>query len=103
MSDTDREHAVRHDMFIETRHLDAERADVFRAFGEETVLRRWFRLPGHGDPGRRHPAADRPEPARRRLQRPRHREHPQVRSAGTWLALSVRRQGAVSRSPPDHA
>jgi uncharacterized protein YndB with AHSA1/START domain len=48
MSDTDREHAVRHDMFIETRHLDAERADAFRAFGDAAVLRRWFRLPGHG-------------------------------------------------------
>ncbi len=48
---------------------------------------------GRGDRRRRHPAADRPQPARRRLQRPRHREHPAVRRAGARLAL-IARHGA---------
>ena len=42
---------------------------------------------GRGDPGRGHAAADRPQPARRRLQRPRHREHSHPRRAGARLAL----------------
>ena len=44
--------------------------------------------PGHGDPGGRHPAAYGPEPARRRVQRPRGREHPEVRRPGARLALA---------------
>ena len=44
---------------------------------------------GRGHRRRRHPAADRPQPARRGLQRPRHREHPAVRRAGARLALTA--------------
>ena len=44
---------------------------------------------GHGDPGGGHAPADGPEPARRRVQRPRHREHPQVRRPGARLALAA--------------
>ena len=44
---------------------------------------------GRGDRRRRHAAADRAEPARRRLQRARHREHPQVRRARARLAVRL--------------
>ena len=42
-----------------------------------------------------------PEPARRRLQRPRHREHPEARRAGTRLALTrpLNARGAKGRRP----
>ena len=43
---------------------------------------------GRGDRRRRHPAAHGPEPARRRLQRPRHRVHPDPRRPGPRLALT---------------
>ena len=43
---------------------------------------------GHSDRGRRHAPAHRSEPARRRLQRARHREHPALRRAGARLALT---------------
>jgi uncharacterized protein YndB with AHSA1/START domain len=39
---------VRHDTFVETRHLDAAPAAVYRAFADANILRRWFRLPGSG-------------------------------------------------------
>ena len=41
-----------------------------------------------GDPGRGHAAADRAQPARRRIQRSRDREHPHPRRAGARLALA---------------
>ena len=43
---------------------------------------------GHRHRGRRHAAADRSEPAGRRLQRARHREHPDPRGARPRLALN---------------
>ena len=43
---------------------------------------------GRGDPGGRHAAADRAQPARRRIQRSRHREHPHPRRAAARLALT---------------
>ena len=43
---------------------------------------------GFGDRRGRHAAADDPQPARRRVQRPRHRERPTVRGAGARLALT---------------
>ena len=46
--------------------------------------------PGRGDRGCRHTAADDSEPAGRRLQRARHREHPQVRRSRTRLAVTPR-------------
>ena len=50
---------------------------------------------GHRHRGRRHAAADDPEPARRRLQRPRHRGHPAPRCAGARLALTRRRKSVA--------
>ena len=44
---------------------------------------------GRGDPGGGHAAADRAQPARRRVQRSRDREHPQLRRAGARLALTT--------------
>ncbi|NGM14089.1 SRPBCC domain-containing protein [Verrucosispora sioxanthis] len=38
---------VRHDTFTISRHLDASPDEVFTAFADTTVRRRWFRLPGH--------------------------------------------------------
>ena len=49
---------------------------------------------------RRHAAPDRAEPARRRLQRPRHREHPQVRRAGARLALTSWVESVAQPKPP---
>ena len=76
-------------------HRRADQGDL-RAF-----VRRRARRPRqgarrrHGDPGGGHAPADGPEPARRRLQRPRDREHPQVRGPGARLALAkVRLPGA---------
>jgi uncharacterized protein YndB with AHSA1/START domain len=37
---------VRHDTFVETRHLDADPSAVYRAFADPALLRRWFKLPG---------------------------------------------------------
>lgn len=37
---------VRHGDFTLERHLDAAPSAVFAAFAEETIRRRWFRLPG---------------------------------------------------------
>ena len=51
----------------------------------------------HGDPGGRHAPAHRPEPARRRLQRPRDREHPEVRRPGARLALATGQRAAPGR------
>ena len=45
---------------------------------------------GRGDRGGGHAAADGPQPAGRRLQRPRHRVDPEVRGAGAGLALNDR-------------
>ncbi len=62
-----------------------------RSSGARTPRSRtpWSRArQGHGDPGGRHAPADGPEPARRRVQRARHGEHPEVRGAGAWLALA---------------
>ena len=44
---------------------------------------------GRGDRGRRHPAADGPQPARRRLQRPPARQRGAPRRAGARLALNA--------------
>ena len=52
---------------------------------------------GRGDRSRRHAAAHRAQPARRRLQRPRHRQHPHPRGARTRLAIS---QLATSKVSP---
>ena len=81
-------------------HRRADQGDL-RAF-----VRRGARRPrqgarrGHGDPGGGHAPADGPEPARRRVQRPRDREHPQVRGPGARLALADGRSAleAVTRS-----
>ncbi|PKW12195.1 Uncharacterized conserved protein YndB, AHSA1/START domain [Streptomyces sp. 1222.5] len=40
--------AAQHTAFTETRHLDAEPRAVYGAFADPEVLRRWFKLPGHG-------------------------------------------------------
>ncbi|MFG2070901.1 SRPBCC domain-containing protein [Micromonospora tulbaghiae] len=39
---------VRHDTFTITRHLDGPPGEVFTAFADTTIRRRWFRLPGSG-------------------------------------------------------
>ena len=70
-------------------HRCADQGDL------RALVRRGARRPrqgarqGHGDPGGGHAPADGPEPARRRVQRPRDREHPQVRGPGARLALEV--------------
>ncbi|MCZ7423655.1 SRPBCC domain-containing protein [Verrucosispora sp. WMMA2121] len=38
---------VRHDTFTISRHLDVPPGEVFTAFADTTIRRRWFRLPGH--------------------------------------------------------
>jgi uncharacterized protein YndB with AHSA1/START domain len=40
--------AVRHETFTISRRLDASPAEVFAAFADETIRRRWFRMPGAG-------------------------------------------------------
>lgn len=37
---------VRHDTFTISRHLDVPPGEVFTAFAETAIRRRWFRLPG---------------------------------------------------------
>ncbi|MBQ1049686.1 SRPBCC domain-containing protein [Micromonospora sp. C51] len=37
---------VRHDTFTISRHLDVPPGEVFRAFADTAIRRRWFRLPG---------------------------------------------------------
>jgi uncharacterized protein YndB with AHSA1/START domain len=39
---------VRHDTFTISRHLDVPRGEVFTAFADAAIRRRWFRLPGSG-------------------------------------------------------
>lgn len=39
---------VRHETFSITRDLEANRAEVFAAFADDRVRRRWFRIPGTG-------------------------------------------------------
>jgi uncharacterized protein YndB with AHSA1/START domain len=39
---------VRHDTFTISRRLDAPPAQVFSAFADSAVRRRWFRMPGSG-------------------------------------------------------
>ncbi|MET8231195.1 SRPBCC domain-containing protein [Micromonospora sp. NPDC005298] len=39
---------VRHDTFTISRHLDVPPDEVFTAFADTEVRRRWFRLPGSG-------------------------------------------------------
>ena len=39
---------VRHDTFMISRHLDVPPGEVFTAFADTTIRRRWFRLPGSG-------------------------------------------------------
>ena len=39
---------VRHDTFTITRHLDGPPGEVFTAFADTTIRRRWFWLPGSG-------------------------------------------------------
>lgn len=39
---------VRHDTFVITRSLQASTSEVFGAFADNEVRRRWFRLPGSG-------------------------------------------------------
>jgi hypothetical protein len=39
---------VRHDTFTISRRLDAPPPEVFAAFADPMVRRRWFRLPGSG-------------------------------------------------------
>ncbi|MFK3978803.1 SRPBCC domain-containing protein [Micromonospora sp. NPDC050397] len=39
---------VRHDMFTISRHLDVPPGEVFTAFADSAIRRRWFRLPGSG-------------------------------------------------------
>ena len=39
---------VRHDTFTISRRLDAGPAEVFDAFADTAIRRRWFRLPGSG-------------------------------------------------------
>lgn len=39
---------VRHDMFTVTLRLSVPPSDVFRAFADSGLRRRWFRLPGSG-------------------------------------------------------
>ena len=64
---------------------------------------------GRSDRGGRHAAADRAQPARRRLQRPRHRGDPEARRAGPGLALMRPRwpphpsRRAQVRAPQDEA
>ena len=48
MTDAREVRAVQHTAFTETRLLGAERRSVYGAFADAEVLRRWFRLPGHG-------------------------------------------------------
>lgn len=39
---------VRHDTFTISRHVDAPPGEVFAAFADTAIRRRWFRLPGSG-------------------------------------------------------
>jgi uncharacterized protein YndB with AHSA1/START domain len=39
---------VRHDTFTISRHLDVPPGEVFTAFADTAIRRRWFRLPGSG-------------------------------------------------------
>jgi len=39
---------VRHDTFTISRHLDVPQGEVFTAFADAAIRRRWFRLPGSG-------------------------------------------------------
>jgi uncharacterized protein YndB with AHSA1/START domain len=39
---------VRHDTFTVSRHLEVPRDEVFLAFADTAIRRRWFRLPGSG-------------------------------------------------------
>ena len=39
---------VLHDTFTISRHLEAPPAEVFAAFADDAIRRRWFRLPGSG-------------------------------------------------------
>ena len=39
---------VRHETFVEARHLDADPPAVFSSFADPIILRRWFKLPGVG-------------------------------------------------------
>jgi uncharacterized protein YndB with AHSA1/START domain len=39
---------VRHDTFTVTLRLSASPSEVFRAFGDSGLRRRWFKLPGRG-------------------------------------------------------
>lgn len=39
---------VRHDTFTISRHLDVPPREVFTAFADTAIRRRWFRLPGSG-------------------------------------------------------
>ena len=70
-------------------YIDAQTKAIFgRSYAAEPDVLVKELAEGHRDPGGRHAAADGPEPARRRVQRPRHREHPQVRRAGARLAVA---------------
>jgi uncharacterized protein YndB with AHSA1/START domain len=39
---------VRHDTFTVTLHLAVSPSEVFRAFEDSSLRRRWFKLPGRG-------------------------------------------------------
>jgi uncharacterized protein YndB with AHSA1/START domain len=39
---------VRHDTFTISRHLDVPQGEVFTAFANAAIRRRWFQLPGSG-------------------------------------------------------
>ncbi len=39
---------VRHETFTIVREIDAERPAVFDSFADDSIRRRWFRLPGSG-------------------------------------------------------
>jgi hypothetical protein len=41
---------VQHDTFTVTLRLSASPGEVFRAFGDSSLRRRWFKLPGRGRP-----------------------------------------------------
>ena len=69
-------------------YIDANTRAIFgRSYAAEPDVLVKQLAGGRGHRRRRHAAPDRPEPVGRGLQRPRHREHPQVRRPGTRLAL----------------
>ncbi len=87
--------------------LDETTRAVFgRSYAEEPDVLVKELAAGRSDRRGRHAAADRPQPARRGIQRARHREHPQVRGPGPGLALtrglvdSVAVRGSFRIVPP---